>query len=501
MTNSKHGVMSTPSRTDVRSQRSMNPGRGISVSGRQSPGAFDRERSEGILMKLRKGSCRKKSRRLFALFLSLAITTTAAPAQQQPIRFSLHEAVVRALAQNPSIQIANIQAAEAQEAGRIARADLLPRAQAQFGEDIQRFNIESLIGLRIPGISQHIGPFQALTPEAAFSTPIFDLTLWRKYGAARERALAARSDDKTAREETALLVVSQYLAALRASARVRAATATRDLAQVLRQQATDLEVDGIAAKIDVLRASVRLKQDQQSLLQAQTDAAAALYGLSRLLVLAPEAQVVVDDNDPQVTGPLPEEPAPAIQDAFQNRPELQTDILVVAAAEQDSRGALAASLPSLKFQGTWGEESSHFSGLIPDYNYLFTFSVPVFSGGELTAQRHRAALEVAKARQQVLAAQGQIAEQVKSTRDALASARSQVEVANEGLLLAQQEVNLARDRFQSGVTDNVEVISAQDSLATASVRQIDAQFALNEARAELRRAMGQVEAAYTGAGK
>ncbi len=441
---------------------------------------------------------RSAKREIQQLVVLLGFAAAHLAQAQQTARFSLHDAVARALAQNPDVQIANIQTAEAQEGRNIARAGLLPQGQLQFTEDIQRFNIESLIGLRIPQISQHIGPFQALNPAAAFSAPIFDLTLWKRFGAAKNRALAARADNKTAREETALLVVSQYLGALRASGRVRAATATRDLSQALLRQAMDLEGDGVATKIDVLRASVRLKQDEQALLQAQTDASVALYGLSRLLVVPPEQRLEVDESDPQVAGPAPSETELTVADAFKNRPELAAEAQLVAAADQDRAGAVAASLPSVKLQGNWGQQSSHFSGLIPEYNYLLTFSVPVFTGGALTAQRHRAALESAKARQQMVATQGQIADQFQSTRDQLASARNQVAVANEGLQLARQEVDLARGRFQAGVTDNIEVISAQDSLATASVRQVDAQFALNEARAELMRALGQVEATYTG---
>jgi outer membrane protein len=70
-------------------------------------------------------------------------------------------------------------------------------------------------------------------------------------------------------------------------------------------------------------------------------------------------------------------------------------------------------------------------------------------------------------------------------------------VAKLGVQLAQQEVEQARDRFQAGVANNVEVITAQDALARANDNQISAFYRYNQARADLARSVGQVEALYT----
>jgi len=69
-------------------------------------------------------------------------------------------------------------------------------------------------------------------------------------------------------------------------------------------------------------------------------------------------------------------------------------------------------------------------------------------------------------------------------------------VANEGLNLAQQEVTQAQDRFQSGASDNIEVVTAQDTLAQAYEAQIAALYRVNQAQADLARAMGHVGNVY-----
>ena len=195
------------------------------------------------------------------------------------------------------------------------------------------------------------------------------------------------------------------------------------------------------------------------------------------------------------------EPEPTVAAALENRPELAAQNHIVDAAAKERAAAAAKSLPSLKFQGMWGEQASQFDGLIPEYNYQINLSVPIFAGGALTAGRRRAAIEEAKARQQVLDTRNRISEQVLTAREQLRSARSQVELANQAFALTQQELILARGRFQEGVTDNIEVVSAQDSMAQASERQVEALFFFNMAKAQLNRAIGLVESTYTGASK
>ena len=89
-----------------------------------------------------------------------------------------------------------------------------------------------------------------------------------------------------------------------------------------------------------------------------------------------------------------------------------------------------------------------------------------------------------------------IALQVKTALAQLASARSEVNVANLGVDLAKQEVEQARDRFQAGVANNIEVITAQDELARASDNQIAALYRYNQSRADLAHSVGQMEAVY-----
>jgi len=105
-------------------------------------------------------------------------------------------------------------------------------------------------------------------------------------------------------------------------------------------------------------------------------------------------------------------------------------------------------------------------------------------------------LELRKVSQQEQEQRNQIALQVRTAIAQMAAARSEVDVANQAVSLANEEVTQARDRFQAGVANNIEVISAQDALARANDNQIVALYRYNQARADLARATGQMEAVY-----
>jgi outer membrane protein TolC len=166
------------------------------------------------------------------------------------------------------------------------------------------------------------------------------------------------------------------------------------------------------------------------------------------------------------------------------------------AAENQKKAASAERLPSVHFSGNWAQLGTDPSGVIPTYNYAGTLSVPLFTGGRIRAETIRADLDIQKLRQQQSDLRNQIALDVKTALINLDSARNQVRVANLGVQLSKEEVDQARDRFNAGVANNIEVIQAQDSLARANDNQIAALYRFNQARADLARSIGQMERVY-----
>jgi outer membrane protein TolC len=166
-------------------------------------------------------------------------------------------------------------------------------------------------------------------------------------------------------------------------------------------------------------------------------------------------------------------------------------------AELARRGASESRLPTLNFYGTFGQQGLSAPSAIPEYTYQVTVDVPLFTGGRIRAEIAKANLELKKVEQERADLRDQIALEVKSSQAQLEAAQHEVDVANLGVKLAQEEVVQARDRFQAGVANNIEVVSAQDALARANDNQIAALYGYNQARADLSHAIGQIEGLYS----
>ena len=199
------------------------------------------------------------------------------------MQLTLRDAVNLALKQNPQVILANLAVAQSREDVRTARSGLLPRVGGSVAETVNRENVQALFGGPIPGFPAHIGPFETFQVGLSFQAPVFDLTLWRRYKASQAGVGSARSDEIAMREESVLLVVSQYLGSQRAAADVSAAESRVQLAQALYDQAADLQKNGVGTGIDTLRANVELQNEKQRLIVAQTGLETSLFGLARLL--------------------------------------------------------------------------------------------------------------------------------------------------------------------------------------------------------------------------
>ena len=427
-----------------------------------------------------------------------------ANAPSEPVRLTLEQAVNLALKQNTTARIAQITAAESTQDKNVARATLLPQANLSAGEQWERLNLAAEFGggalpfnglpagTTVPG---HIGPFSLFSAGVGFDGQIFDLTLFRRYQASRNSENASKFDSQSTREQVILLVVSQYIGTLRATADVQASQSRVELAQALYDQAADLQKEGVGTGIDTLRANVELQNEKQRLIEAQAQRETSVFGLSRILNLDPRQPVELADSLSFFETPQPDIET-SIEEGLSTRPEWKALEQQAKAAEYQKKASSESRLPSAHYSGNYTQLGVSPSAVIPTYTYAGSVSMPLFTGGRIRAEIARANLEIQRIEQQQADLRNSIALDVKTSLINLGSSRNEVQVANLGVQLSKEEVDQARDRFKAGVANNIEVIQAQDSLARANDNQIAALYRFNQARADLARAVGQMEKIY-----
>jgi outer membrane protein TolC len=183
----------------------------------------------------------------------------------------------------------------------------------------------------------------------------------------------------------------------------------------------------------------------------------------------------------------------ALQRAYASRADYQAALLQVRGAESFRRAATAEHLPSLSLAGNYGAAGVNVGNSHGVFDIGATLQVPIFAGGRAHADALQAESTLRQRRQQLENLRAQIDYDVRTALLDLAAAAEQVAVARSSLDLANQTLDQARDRFTAGVADNLEVVQAQDVVASANENYISSLYAHNVAKILLARAIGFTE--------
>jgi outer membrane protein TolC len=414
----------------------------------------------------------------------------------QPATLSYEQAVKLAIDNNLATLRAHERRNEARGQQEQARAPLLPNIS---GEAYQANLTQNLVALgfqpgTFPGFNKtFLGPFKNFDARLYLSQRVFDLSAIRNYQAGKTGVRVAELQEALAREQVASRTGISYLEALRADRAVVAAQANVELAQALLQLAQDQRNAGVATGVDVTRAQTRLAEQQVALAQAQTDSEQARLNLQRLIGLPLGSPLTLTDQLRFVEDPSPSVDT-AVAQAAHDRREIQVAEEESRAAQLEAQAARAEHLPSLEVVGNYGSSGITPSSFdLPTRRVAVQLNVPIFNGG-LTRGRVTAAASRQRQTELTLAdVRGQVEEDVRLALTTLRTAAVQVRAAEESVTLAQRELEMSRDRFRAGVADNLEVITAQVSLANARFAQVNALAQHNAARLNLAAALGRAE--------
>jgi outer membrane protein TolC len=187
-------------------------------------------------------------------------------------------------------------------------------------------------------------------------------------------------------------------------------------------------------------------------------------------------------------------PADALQRAYASRADYQSAQAQVRAAELTHQAARSEWLPTASINSNYDLVGPTFAESHGTFGITGSIKFTLFDGGTRRADILEADTTVKQRREELANIQGQIDQDVRAALLDLKSAADQVAVAQDNVALADQTLTQARDRFAAGVTDNIEVVQAQDSVATAQQNLISSIYSHNLAKVALARAMGSTEA-------
>jgi outer membrane protein TolC len=412
-----------------------------------------------------------------------------------PVALSLQDAVARGLRQNLGGFLASDSVTDARGQKWQALSELLPTVTTGTGFGVHQIDLKAQIGLNIPGEPKVIGPFGYFDSRAFLNQTVFDSESIQRMRSSQAQLKSAEYGVKNARELVVTVVVSNYLLVIADQSEVESARSQRDTAKVLFQQTSDQHTAGLAAAVDVLRSQVELQSREQRLIVAQNNLAKQKLVLARAIGLARgqkfEITTQVAYQDLSIP-PLDD----AIESAFKVRPDFQSQLNQVQSAELIRKASSAERYPSIEQVADYGITGVNAASTHGTVDAAVTLRVPIFQGGKVHADVLRADASLQRAKQVLEDMRSQIDQEVRDAYLDLESAAQEVSVEKTTVTLAAETLRQSRDRFSAGVTDNIEVVQAQDALATANDAYIASLYSYNLAKISLARAIGVAESRF-----
>ena len=419
-------------------------------------------------------------------FVAFAVTSTA-PAQ--PLPLTLHDVVQMAVrnATGPAIARAEVERAEANIL--TARAGLLPEVEARLLRYNQSINLATF-GFSLPGQPPVVGPFNVTDAQISAAMRLFDLSALRAFAAARTAAHASNYAAEEAQDDAAAAAARLYVLLRRADTEIATREANVTLFEELRRVAQDQLNAGTGIRLDVARAEAQLARERQALLVARNNRDTTRLALLHVIGGNQGQDVVLTESLPQPRA-VPAADA-ALATAFANRADLKQFASLHQAARLGVEAARDARIPTVGVDLLGDMSGNRANDLHWSRRIGASLDVPIFAGGRIEAgiatakaQEHEAAAREEEAKRQV-------EEDVRRSILSLTNAISREQVAADNVRVAEEALNVARDRYANGVGTNLEVAQAQDAYRQAREDQIAAQADAALATIDLNRAEGSV---------
>jgi outer membrane protein TolC len=421
------------------------------------------------------------------LAVLLALLSVARISAAEPVTLTLEQALASVEKVSLNVLLGRESAAQALEAANQARSANLPviNASAQ-----QRRSQGVSIATVVVTSGRPANRFDALLSG---NYALYDARLRAAADAARAGSDAAQATYAATVQAVLADVATSYFTNLRNRRRLEVLDANIKRANGILELARNQLAAGVATQIDVTRAEAQLAIAEQSRLQQVTTLVSGDLVLKRLLEVEPARELQLEDFEVRRANPalyvFSDE-----KSSFERRAEYLSAQRTLEQNRLSVKSADYQRLPSLSLNGNMGLAAPRFDDGNKQDQWAFgvVVSVPIFDGLRTGADR-RIALSRQRAQEARLhALELQISSELRLAVQDAGSRNAQVVVAEKTLGLAQEELRLARQRYQQGVADNREVLEAQTRLAEASDNVVDAVYRYNLSRVELARARGDV---------
>jgi outer membrane protein TolC len=428
----------------------------------------------------------------------------AHPATDETMKLSLDEAIRMGLENNLGLKQAENSEKSLQGQKNQALQNFLPTIVLNGEIGVHQQNLVAMgfgpslvkkLGSEIPANFSFITRDDLTRGQIQFGQMLFSGPVIAAWRAARAAENAAHFTKTSARQEVVQQVASAYLHAVAASSEVDNAKALLTADQLFLSQAREAHAAGVVSNLDELRARVQFQAQQQALLAAQNALEKNLMLLKREIGIDPGQKVALTDPAPysELATQSVEEVRAVAYSNRQDYKALQSQAIEMKAVRTAYR---SQRLPTLSFGGNYSVNTVNGAGTHGSFAAQGNLSFPLFREAKLRGESDAAQAQFTAVNAQLADLRSQIDQQVRMALLDVEASSKLIEVARSNVELATRALADESDRVAAGVDDNLPLVTAQATLASAQSGLVESLYQYNLSKLLLARASGILEAQY-----
>ena len=392
------------------------------------------------------------------------------------------------------MQLAGTRVSEQEGTSERGKASLFPRVSGDALANRQNVDLAAL-GISFPHIPAVVGPFAHYDFRVSATQSVIDRRAYHNWKAAENLLDQAKLSYQDTRDLVIRETAGLYLDGQAAAAEVQAAESRVRTSEALEKLARDQRAQGLATAVDVVRAQVQLERDHQSVLVDRDNYETSLLSLAHFLGLTSGTPLELADELKLRHTPTIDL-ATTLPQSLQARPDYRALLAQRESLIEQRKAWHARYLPSLAVNADYGAIGPNFGAMAATGQVQGTVTFTFFDR-DRSGEQKEIESRLKQLDEQLDDLGRQIEQDLRKALLDLESTENQVTVTENALRLAERELALAQDRFRNGVTDNIEVIQAQQTLASAQDDRIVALARHADAAMALARALGGTEKNYT----
>jgi multidrug efflux system outer membrane protein len=389
----------------------------------------------------------------------------------------LDEAIARALARNPTVQLAATSITRAEALLQQSRSIILPAVSGS----ITNVTLDSARGFS-GGITQ---PQNQVLFSADANVPILAPAQWAAVNQARDQIIVATKSVAEIRQQIAVAAAEAYLSVIAAKRQVDVEERALENARAHTEYAEKRFEGGVGSRLNQLRAAQTMSTEQTRLEAVRL---ALLRAQEALGVL-----VVEDGPVDAASDPVFEEPPPASESEWMAlRPDIQFQQAVISAAERVVSDSWKDYLPTatVDFQPLYATPAGLFQPA-GTWRLAIQLNQVFYEGGARKAAAKLRDVSLDQSKLQLTDLQIQARSEVRVARESLASFERALVSARLASDQANQVLDISTRAFEVGATTNLEVIDAQREARDTDTARALAEDAVRHSRLNLLVALGR----------